>query len=66
VKIRGEAPLHKRYRVMRDHELSTEVLGSFDTIEEAISHARTLRRDWQFVIRDHGRKIMWPETRRTP
>ena len=66
MKIPREASPHKRYRVMRDHELSTEVLGSFDTIKEAISHTLTLRKDWHYVVRDHGRKIVWPEKRRTP
>lgn len=55
----GDPSPHKRYRVMRD-EPGAEVLASFDTIEEAEAHVGTVRRDWHCVIREYGRKIVWP------
>lgn len=59
-----EPPEHKRYRVMQD-VAGAETLASFDTLEEAIAHVRTLRIDRHYVIREHGRKIVWPEKRRS-
>lgn len=64
MKVPGEAA-HKRYRVMHDAP-GGEVLASFDTSEEAISHAQTLRLDRRYVVRDYGGKIVWPEKRQTP
>jgi len=64
LKIEGETS-HKRYRVMRD-VVGAGTLASFDTLQEARAHVATLRRDWHYVIREYGRKIVWPEKKRTP
>ena len=65
--IEGEPSGHKRFRVMRDVEgLLPRTLASFDTLDEAVAHVGTLRRDRRYVIRDHGREIVWPKKRHTP
>jgi hypothetical protein len=65
IKIGGDPSPHKRYRVSRDGE-PEEVLGSFDSLNEAVAYVARLRKDRHYIVRDHGRKIVWPEKRRTP
>lgn len=49
----------KRYWVMDIRDSATP-LDKFDDLEKAIAYAGGLRKDIQFVIREHGRKIVWP------
>ena len=62
--IESEPSPHKRFRVIRNARgLAADTLASFDTLQEATVYVATLRHDWSYVIRDHGRKIVWPEKR---
>ena len=60
-KIKNSRSPYKRFRVKRDAPRS-DVLASFDTLEEAIRSAHRRRQDWRYVIFD-GQKIVWPESR---
>jgi hypothetical protein len=55
--IEGPPSPHKRFRVRRDPH-GSDILTSFDTLEEAIADIRRRRSDWRYVIHDH-RKIVW-------
>jgi hypothetical protein len=59
-KIPGEA-LYKQFRVRRDVD-GSEILASFDTLDEAIKDAGSRRRDWHYVILNDW-TIVWPESR---
>lgn len=39
---------------------SATPLDTFDDLEKAIAYAGGLRVNRQYVIREHGRKIVWP------
>jgi hypothetical protein len=52
---------HRRFRVRRDPH-GSDILASFNTLEEAIADIRRRRSDWRYVIHDH-RKIVWPAGR---
>jgi hypothetical protein len=60
-KIEAAPSEHKRFRVRRDAQ-GSDILASFDTLEEAVSSVRRRRGDWRYVILD-VRKIVWPESR---
>jgi hypothetical protein len=60
-KIEGSPSQHKPFRVRRDAGRS-DILASFDTLEDAVRNVRRRRGDWRYVIHD-GRKIVWPESR---
>jgi hypothetical protein len=55
--IEGPPSEYKRFRVRRDPH-GSDILASFDTLEEAIADIRRRRSDWRYVIHDH-RKIVW-------
>jgi hypothetical protein len=57
VKVEGESSPHKRFRIRRDVD-GSEILASFDTLEEAIAWRRR-RRNWAYVILDVW-TIVWP------
>jgi hypothetical protein len=59
VKVEGEPSPHKRFRIRRDVD-GSEILASFDTLEEAIAWPR--RFDWGYVILDVW-TIVWPPKR---
>jgi hypothetical protein len=59
--IEGPPSQHRRFRVRRDPR-GSEILASFDTLDEAIADIRRRRSDWRYVIHDH-RKIVWPAGR---
>ena len=60
-KVEGSPSPHKRFQVRRDAH-GSDVLASFDTLEEAIANVRRRRSDWRYVILDI-RTIVWPESR---
>jgi|GEM_PF-2438858 len=60
-KIEGPPTEHRRFRLKRVAH-GSEVLASFDTIEEAIRSVRRRRSDWRYVVLD-VRTIVWPESR---
>jgi hypothetical protein len=60
-KIEGPPRPSKRFCVKRDAH-GSDILASFDTLEEAISSVRRRRGDRRYVILD-ARKIVWPESR---
>ena len=60
-KIEGSSSQHKPFRVRRDAN-GSDILASFDTLEDAVRNVRRRRSDWRYVIHD-GRKIVWPESR---
>ena len=57
-KIEGSPGQHKPFRVRRDAG-GSDILASFDTLEDAVRNVRRGRSDWRYVIHD-GRKIAWP------
>src|ERR1700722_18601426 len=57
-KIKGSPSQHKPFRVRRDAN-GSDILASFDTLEDAVRNVRRRRSDWRDVIHD-GRKIVWP------
>jgi hypothetical protein len=63
MKIEGDPSPHKRFRITRDAQ-GTDILASFDVLDEAIANVRRRRSDWRYVILDI-RRIVWPESRRT-
>jgi hypothetical protein len=58
IPIDGEASPHRAYRI--EAWGNEEVTASFDSLEEAIDHIRTLRMDTKWAIR-FKRQIVWPE-----
>jgi hypothetical protein len=46
MQIEGNPSPHKRYQVFRDGEPGP-VLASFDTMDEALAHVGTSRKDWR-------------------
>ena len=55
----GGQPQHKRYWLMDKN--AHEPIETFDNLEQAkIYRGPGLRADRQYVIRDRGRKIVWP------
>jgi len=60
-KIKGSRSPYKRFRVKRDAH-GSDILASFDTLEDAISSVRRRRHDWRYIIFD-GQTIVWPESR---
>ena len=61
MKVKDLRSPYERFRVKRDAP-GSDVLASFDTLEEAIRSVRHRRQDWRYVIFD-GQKIVWPESR---
>ena len=55
-KIEGSPSQHKPFRVGRDAN-GSDILASFDTLEDAVRSVRRRRGDWRYVIHD-GRKIV--------
>jgi hypothetical protein len=60
-KIEGSPSQRKPFRVRRDAG-GSDILASFDTLEDAVRNVRRRRGDWRYVIHG-GRKIVWPESR---
>jgi hypothetical protein len=60
-KTEGSRSPYKRFRVKRDAH-GSDVLASFDTLEDATSSVRRRRHDWRYVICD-PQTIVWPESR---
>ena len=60
-KIKGSPSQHKPFRVRRDAN-GSDILASFDRLEDAVRNVRHRRGDCRYVIHD-GRKIVWPESR---
>ena len=60
-KIEGPPSQHRPFRVRRDAD-GSEILASFDTVEEAIADVRSRRRDWRYVILEIW-TIVWPKSR---
>jgi hypothetical protein len=56
-KIEGSPSQHKPSRVRRDAD-GTDILASFDTLEDAVRNVRCRHGGWRYVIHD-GRKIVW-------
>jgi DNA-binding XRE family transcriptional regulator len=56
-KIEGSASQHKPSRVRRDAD-GSDILASFDTLEDAVRNVRRRHGGWRYVIHD-GRKIVW-------
>lgn len=50
----------RRYWLMQASDQS-EVLESFDSLEEAAAYAETLSSDRLYVVRDEGRDLVWPK-----
>ena len=59
MKVPGPDTPHKRFRVYWEGD-ARNVLGSFDTLDDAKAFIRTLRKDRRHYVRD-VRKIVWPE-----
>jgi len=53
------APPYKRFRVQWEGD-AVNVLGSFDTLDEAIAFAHGQRRDRRHYVHDRN-QIVWPE-----
>jgi hypothetical protein len=62
-KIEGSRRAQKRFLVLQDID-GSDVLASFDTLDEAIADVRHRRGDWRYIIMGF-RTIAWPEGRVT-
>jgi len=61
--IEGPPSPQKWFLVLRDVD-GSDVLASFDTLDEAIADVRHRRGDWRYISMDI-RTIVWPEGRVT-
>ena len=60
-KSEGSPSQDKPFRVRRDAD-GSDILASFDTLEEAIADVRRRRSDWRYLIVELW-TIVWPEDR---